>query len=91
MHSYEFSKKVLTTKIEANVNIGKIKANPFFPITIGNEVIKPIHAFLEKVKNAEKPVEKRKLYATAFLKMGFPFSRNKAKQKGQTKFNQDAA
>ena len=73
------------------VNIGKIKVTPFFPVTIGNEVIKPIHAFLEKVKNAEKPVDKRKLYATVFLKMVLPFSRNKAKQKGQTKFSQDAA
>ena len=58
---------------------------------IGIEVNKPSQAFLEKVKNAAKPVDMRKLKAKVFLNKLFPLSINNAKQNGQTKFSQDAA
>ena len=70
---------------------GKQNLNTFLPKTIGIEVNKPSHAFLEKVKNAAKPVEMRKLKATVFLNKLLPFSINKAMQNGHTKFSQDAA
>ena len=73
------------------VIINKINFTPFFPATIGIEVNKPSHAFLEKVKNAAIPVDTRKPKAANFLKKFLPFSRNNAMQNGQTKFSQDAA
>tara|TARA_E500000331_G_scaffold346104_1_gene384522 strand:+ start:922 stop:1140 length:219 start_codon:yes stop_codon:yes gene_type:complete len=70
---------------------GKKNLNPFLPKTIGIEVNKPSQAFLEKVKNAAKPVDMRKLKAAVFLNKLFPLWINKAMQNGQTKFSQDAA
>ena len=58
---------------------------------MGIEVNKPSQAFLEKVKNAAKQVDIRKLKAKVFLNKLFPVSINNAKQNGQTKFSQDAA
>ena len=43
--------------------------SPFFSITIGNVINKPNHAFLEKVKNAAKPTERKKPNETIFLKI----------------------
>ena len=57
----------------------------------GIEVNKPSHAFLEKVKNAAKPVDIRKLKAAVFLNKLLPFSINNAIENGHTKFSQDAA
>ena len=73
------------------VTNGKRNLTPFFPATIGKEVIKPSHAFLEKVKKAAKPVEIRKPKAAVFLKKSVPFSRINAMQNGQTKLSQDPA
>ena len=73
------------------VIIGRKNLIPFLPKTIGIEVNKPSQAFLEKVKNAAKPVDIRKLKAKLFLNKLFPLSINNAMQNGQTKFNQDAA
>ena len=70
---------------------GKKNLNPFLPKTIGIDVNKPSQAFLEKVKNAAKPVDIRKLRDAVFLKKLSPFLINNAKQNGQTKFSQDAA
>ena len=70
---------------------GKKNLNPFLPKTIGIEVNNPSQAFLEKVKNAAKPVDMRKLKVAVFLNKLFPFSTNNAMQNGQTKFSQDAA
>ena len=64
---------------------GKINLTAFFPITIGIEVNKPSHAFLEKVKNAAIPVDIRKPKAAVFLNKLLPLSRNNAIQNGQTK------
>ena len=71
-----------------SVNINK---TPFLPATIGTEVNKPSHAFLEKVKIAAIPVDKRKPREKVFLNIFFLFSRNNAIQNGQTKFNQEPA
>ena len=40
--------------------------SPFFSITIGNVINKPNHAFLEKVKNAAKPKERKNLMKPFF-------------------------
>ena len=61
------------------------------PITIGVEVSKPSQAFLEKVKNAARPVDIRKPKAVVFLNKFLLFSRTNAMQNGHTKLSQDAA
>ena len=72
-------------------NIGNKNLKTFLPATIGIEVNKPSHAFLEKVKNAAIPVDIRNPKVIVFLNKFFLFSRNNAMQNGQTKLSQDAA
>ena len=59
----------------------------FLPETIDNDVKRPNHAFLEKVRNVAKPTEKSNPKVKIFLKKEFPFSINEAMQIGQINFS----
>ena len=78
-------------------NIKKInKANPtiiniilFFPNKSGKANSIPVHAFLEVVKNIEKPMDNKKHNETPFLRKSLDFSKMKAILNGKTKLNHE--